>query len=144
MGISHKSKICLAHGSLANLEGDSRTDCMNGEPLDCTVAVIRYTHTAHGRRLTTARTHTYTYETVRPHVETQRRKPSRAGTRTIRRGSQSARSCIAHLDPCFDPHGGEHHRLSTHPAGKTDSNNARALTGRRIMLHIARDSCIKK
>lgn len=55
MGISHKSKICLARGSLASLEGDSRTDCMNGEPLNYTVAVIRYTHIR--PRLTTIHHH---------------------------------------------------------------------------------------
>jgi len=114
MGISHKSKICLAHGSLVNLEGDSRTDCMNREPLDYTVAVIRYIQPA------TLDNDTHAIARVRPHIdihtETQRRKPSRAGTRTIRRGSQSARSCIAHLASCFDPHGGEH-RVCLHPRG---------------------------
>lgn len=66
MGISHKSKICLAHGSLADLEGDSRTDCMNGEPLDCTVAVIRHTHTARPDNHTHASASTWTYHTRKP------------------------------------------------------------------------------
>lgn len=78
MGISHKSKICLAHGSLVNLEGDSRTDCMNGEPLDYTVAVIRYTHTAALDNRARIRPH------VDIHTETQRRKPSRAAQREPR------------------------------------------------------------
>lgn len=125
MGISHKSKICLAHGSLANLEGDSRTDCMNGEPLDYTIAVIRYTHIyTHILKYiqpTAFDNDTHASARARPHVdvhtETQRRKPSRAGTRTIRRGSQSARSCIAHLAPCFDPRGGESAAFVCAPRG---------------------------
>lgn len=76
-----------------------------------------------------------------PTWDTQRRKPSRAGTRTIRRGSQSARSCIAHLAPCFDPHG-TMRRVCPCTAGEAGSNNDRALTHRmyaKYMLQLLKE-----
>lgn len=144
MGISHKSKICLAHGSLANPSRGIRGRIARMENLWTVWSRLSDTRI----RLGCAWHHASARAPARIHVdvytETQRRKPSRAGTRTILAGDHNQ---LAHAS-CIWPLALTRVAVSTTfvcapPAGVTDSN-ARALTGRCIMLHIKRDSCIKK
>lgn len=100
VGNPHKSKICLARGSLAKLgRGTTQMDHMNGEPLGYTRSRLPDIHT-YCRACVCTRVH-----------ECNGRKPNGGSPRgqERRRGSQSARSCIAHLTPRFGPHGSMRH-----------------------------------
>lgn len=90
VGNPHKSKICLARGSLAKLgRGTTQMDHMNGEPLGYTRSRLPDIHT-YCRACVCTRVH-----------ECNGRKPNGGSPRgqEKRRGSQSARSCIEHLTP---------------------------------------------